>query len=298
MGLMGRLRLPHAIAAVALLAPLLLPLGLAGANGASSVPSDSVAVKSVPQVRDTVGLNFTTPLLAADPAAIELDVLVDRDGIAREVRIIRGGTPFDSAAVDAVRWWLFDPARSNQTPVPVWTRVTVDARPPANADPIVPDVLALAAEAEARGDTRGALDAWTGALARAGAHPSLRNEWVMREHALRLAAASPTPPAVPITLTGQARGARNLMQRNIARGSNADYAATLDKVLRAAPWYTDAYRWRAAARAASGQRTGAMRDVLCYRLGVGDSAARALADRALAMLAAGDTLGANSLLKN
>jgi hypothetical protein len=292
---MGRTRFPHTVSAVALLAPLLLPLGLAGAS-ASSVASDSVAVRSVPRVRDTVGLNFTTPLLAADPAAIELDVLVDRVGIAREVRITRGGTPFDSAAVDAVRWWLFDPVVENGTRV--WTPVTVDARPPADADPIVPDVLALAAEAEVRGDTRGALDAWTGALARAGTHQSLRNEWVMREHVLRLAAASPTPPAVPGTLAGQARGARNLMQRNIARGSNADYAATLDKVLRAAPWYTDAYRWRAAARAASGQRTGAIRDVLCYRLGARDSTERALADRALAMLAAGDTLAANSLLKN
>jgi hypothetical protein len=270
--------------AVPLLAALLLPVAPAGAD---------VSVEPIPQVRDTVGLNFTTPLLSADPAAIELYVLVDRHGTARDVRVRKRGTPFDSAAVDAVRWWLFDPI-----PLSAWTRVTVDARPPAGADPVVPDVLALAADAEARGDTRGALDAWTGALGRVGAHPSLRNEWVMREHVLRLAAASGTPPAVPIAVSGQARGARNLMQRNIARASNADYAQTLDKVLRAAPWYADAYRWRAAARAASGQRAGAMRDVLCYRLAVRDSANRALADRALAMLAAGDTLGANSLLKN
>lgn len=299
---MGRSPLPRTLIAVPLLAALLLPWVPAGASATSPAASDTLAsapfTEPQPRVRDTVGLNFTTPLLAADPATIELHVLVDRNGIAREVRIPRGGTPFDSAAVDAVRWWLFDPVVMNSTPASGWTRVTVEARPPADADPIVPDVLALAAEAEARGDTRGALDAWTGALARAGAHPSLRNEWVMREHVLRLATASPTPPAVPITLTGQARGARNLMQRNIARGSNADYAATLDKVLRAAPWYTDAYRWRAAARAASGQRTGAMRDVLCYRLGARDSAERTLADRALAMLAAGDTLAANSLLKN
>jgi hypothetical protein len=298
---MGRSPSPRTLIAVPLLAALLLPVAPVGANDAPAAACDSLpgpAPDRAPAMRDAVGLNFTTPQLAAAPAAVELCVLVDPHGVARELRVTRGGTPFDSAAVDAVRWWLFEPAMRGIAPVAAWTRVTVDARPPADADPVVPDVLELATDAEARGDVRGAMDAWTGALARVGAHPSLGNEWTMREHVLRLALAFPTPPAVPLSLSGQARGARNLMQRNIARGSNADYAATLDKVLRAAPWYADAYRWRAAARAVSGQRTGAMRDVLCYRLGSRDSAQRALADRALAMLATGDTLGANSLLKN
>lgn len=300
-GSMGRLLPPSRRFAVSLLASLLLPVAWAAATRAAPAPCDTLAGPAPDRaaaVRESLGINFTTPLLAADPARVELCVLVDSLGVARELRVARGGTPFDSAAVDAVRWWLFEPARRGDTSVPAWTRVSVEARPPADADPIVPDVLALASDAEARGDTRGAIDAWTGALARAGAHASLRNEWVMREHVLRLAAAAPTPPAVPATQVGQARGARNLIQRNLARGDNADYAATLDKVLRVAPWYADAYRWRAAARAASGQRTGAMRDVLCYRLGSRDSASRALADQALAMLATGDTLGANSLLKN
>jgi len=45
-------------------------------------------------------------------------------------------------------------------------------------------------------------------------------------------------------------------------------------------------------------RDGAVRDAMCYRLGAPDSASRALADRALAALATGDTLAANSLLKH
>jgi len=72
----------------------------------------------------------------------------------------------------------------------------------------------------------------------------------------------------------------------------------LDQVLGEAPWYAAAYRWRASARAASGQRMGAMRDVLCYRLAAPDSAGRALAGRALAALAAADTLAALTMLKN
>jgi len=40
-----------------------------------------------------------------------------------------------------------------------------------------------------------------------------------------------------------------------------------------------------------------VRDVLCYRLAVRDSLDRALADRALAALATGDTLAALTILK-
>src|SRR5687767_14559756 len=179
-GSMGRSALLRRVFAVALLATH-VSVALAGpaasppamSDTLAEPPLDRVAFEPQPQVRDSLGLNFTTELLAADPATIELLVLVDPHGTARRVRIARGGTPFDSAAVDAVRWWLFDPVLANRTRVSAWTRVTVDARPPTGADPVVPDVLALANDAEARGDTRGALDAWTGALARAGTHPSL-----------------------------------------------------------------------------------------------------------------------------
>ena len=41
-----------------------------------------------------------------------------------------------------------------------------------------------------------------------------------------------------------------------------------------------------------------MRDVLCYRLAVRDSAGRALAERALAALAKADTVAAMTMLKH
>jgi hypothetical protein len=87
------------------------------------------------------------------------------------------------------------------------------------------------------------------------------------------------------------------MLRDMSRATNADLAKALDEALVQAPWYADAYRWRASARAASGQRAGAMRDVLCYEIATRDSGALALADRALEALAAGDTLAAMTLLK-
>src|SRR5207237_3430419 len=111
-----------------------------------------------------------------------------------------------------------------------------------------------------RGDVRGALDAWTGVLARVGEHPALQNEWAVREHILRLAARLPQPPDVPGEVVSRARSLHSLMQRNIARSSNETYAEGLGEVMREAPWYADGYRWRASARAACGQRDGAVRD--------------------------------------
>jgi TonB family protein len=250
-------------------------------------------------VWDRGGFNFSSAMLSQKPArAVELCVRVDANGQVSEVRASRGDTPFDSAAVDAVRWWWFVPANNAGKPVPAWTHLSVDIQPPADTEPLVPDVIALALDAESRGDLRGAIDLWGGVLARVGVHPSLGDEWSVRERILRLAAKLPEPPAVPSSADGAARGARNLMQRNVARANNADYAARLDESLSIAPWFSDAYRWRAAARAAAGMRAGALRDAACYRIAAKDSATRALADRAIALIAAGDTLTANSILKH
>jgi len=245
-----------------------------------------------------IGLNFADAELAERTANVELCVLVDTLGIVREVRVVGRASPFDSALMDAVRWWWFEPARRGGRPVPARTRLSLAVQPPTDADPLVPDVLEMAREAEARGDARGAIDAWTGALARAGTHPAIGNEWGIRERIVRLASTLREPLAAPSESESRARGAHGRMLRDISRGTNADLAGVLDGVLRSAPWYADAYRWRASARAASGQRAGAIRDVLCYRLATRDSLGRAVADRALVELAVGDTLAALTRLKN
>ncbi len=273
-------------------------------NAASRAPArcDSLPgerPEQPPVVRSAVGLNYSNDMLDAHAdGSVEVCVLVDSTGTVREAGVSRPSAPFDMAALEAARWWVFTPARAHGRAVPARVAVTLAARVPRDADPLVPDVVALAGDAEARGDLRGALDAWTGALARAGTHPTLQNEWTIREHIVRLAAQMPTPPEVPMLTESRARGMHNLMLRNMARGDNADYAKALDDVLRVAPWYADAYRWRASARAASGQRDDAVRDVLCYRLAVRDSVGRALADRALMALATADTIAALMMLKN
>ena len=303
---MRRVRASNLTTLLALLVALHAPVARASGEApaaeppaAACGPEGSLAPEQAARVFDRTGFNFPAATLgerAAHP--VELCVLVDSRGQVSDVRVARGGTPFDTAAVDAVRWWWFQPARSGGKPVAAWTRVSVAIEPPEDAEPIVPDVIALARDAEARGDLRGAIDAWGGVLARVGVHPTLGDEWSVRERILRLAAKLPEPPKVPLSADGRARGARNLMQRNVARGENEDYAKRLDEALAVAPWFADAYRWRAAARAACGQRAGALRDAACYRIAAPDSATRALADRAIALIAAGDTLTANSILKH
>jgi len=296
------------VVALLLLAPLLAPAAGArikykprppAAPVAPCEPLAGPAPDAPPRARDRVGLNFSADMLTStDSANVQVCALVDSLGLVRQARIERGGTPYDSAAVDAVHWWQFEPARRNGRPVAARVSVAVPVHPPVDADPLTPDVFGMALKAEAAGDPLDALDAWTGTLARAGVHPTLGNEWVIRERILRLAAGLGAAPAVPSGAVSSARGAHNLMLRDMSRATNADLAKALDAVLLEAPWYADAYRWRASARAASGQRAGAIRDVLCYEIAIRDSAALAMADRALVALATGDTLAALTMLKH
>ena len=304
---MRALRPFHRTAAIScLLLGLLMPVAAAkvaykprplGVESCEALPGP--APDAPPRPRDTIGLDFTNDMLAvSDTATVSVCALVDSLGIVRQARVELGGTPYDSAAVDAVHWWQFTPARLKGRAVQARVSIAVLVRPPVDADPLVPDVQALALAAESEGRTQDALDAWTGTLARAGRHPALGNEWVIRERILRLAARMGTPPALSVDVRGRAIGAHNRMLRDISRATNADLAKTLDGVLLEAPWYVSAYRWRASARAASGQRAGAIRDVLCYQIAAPDSAGRAVAERALVALATGDTLAALTLLKH
>jgi protein TonB len=53
-------------------------------------------------------------------------VLVGKDGRVKNVKVIRGVTGLNDAAVDAIRRWVFKPALSNNKPVAVWVEVPID----------------------------------------------------------------------------------------------------------------------------------------------------------------------------
>src|SRR5262245_59775415 len=94
---MGRSHLRHMPVIVSLLAALLVSVAPAGASDPASAACDSLPgapPDRAAALRDRVGLNFTTDELAHDSARVELCVLVDRLGVARELRVARGGTPF------------------------------------------------------------------------------------------------------------------------------------------------------------------------------------------------------------
>jgi TonB family protein len=61
--------------------------------------------------------------------AVELEIVVRRDGSVGEVRLLRGlGGGLDQRAADAVRQWRFAPARRFGTPVDVMVEVAVEFR--------------------------------------------------------------------------------------------------------------------------------------------------------------------------
>lgn len=57
---------------------------------------------------------------------VVLHVLVGKDGRVKNVKVIRGVTGLNDAAVDAVKRWVFKPALSQNKPVAVWVEVPVD----------------------------------------------------------------------------------------------------------------------------------------------------------------------------
>jgi len=57
-----------------------------------------------------------------------LRVLVGKDGCVKNVRVFRGVTGLNEAAVDAVRRWVFKPAISNNKPVAAWIEIPIHFR--------------------------------------------------------------------------------------------------------------------------------------------------------------------------
>lgn len=57
---------------------------------------------------------------------VVLHVLVGKDGRVKNVKVAKGVTGLNDAAMDAVKRWVFKPALSNNKPVAVWVEVPVD----------------------------------------------------------------------------------------------------------------------------------------------------------------------------
>jgi protein TonB len=54
-----------------------------------------------------------------------LEAVIGEDGRVRDVRVLRSIPLLDTAAIEAVRQWVFSPTSLNGEPVPVVMTVTV-----------------------------------------------------------------------------------------------------------------------------------------------------------------------------
>jgi protein TonB len=57
-----------------------------------------------------------------DPV-VRLHVLVGKDGLVKNVKVIQGVTGYNDPAVEAVKKWVYKPALSNNKPVIAWIEV-------------------------------------------------------------------------------------------------------------------------------------------------------------------------------
>ncbi len=108
----------------------------------SPAPEEDVAPAAVPdppvptvRVGGAIGeprrVHYVAPVFPAVARAsrsqgiVILEVLVARDGLVRDAKLLRSHPMFDQAALDAVRQWRYTPTTLNGTPVDVTMTVTV-----------------------------------------------------------------------------------------------------------------------------------------------------------------------------
>lgn len=261
----------------------------------SGSPGFAVAAAPAAPLEPVLRVAADVPQAALDAqfaGKVALSVRVTPAGYVDSVRVLSGDTRLRAAAVAAARWHVYAPQKTS-----AWTPLTIAIDGAVEYEPINPDVLTLAREAEEAGDWNNALFAWTGALARLGTHPSLTNEWALREHTLRAAQHLKPIPQAPGETQGTARSGRVQQERVIARVQHEDVVRIFDTVLRTTPWWGDPYLWRASSLAGCGRSAEAVRSLRFFLLTEPDSAGRWLATQALAQLTAGDSLGASELIK-
>lgn len=100
-------------------------------NGASTRPQAQVPADVMQKlVRHRVDPDYP---VAARPknlrGVIVLDVVVGRDGSVMNVRALNGPEMLAQAAMDALRWWRFEPYRIDGRPVVAETTVAVEFKP-------------------------------------------------------------------------------------------------------------------------------------------------------------------------
>jgi protein TonB len=112
------------------------PVGLSGSGRDSLViantddmPSEGEFVYYEDEPTPVTRVDPTYPEFAREAqiqGKVTLHVLVGKDGRVKSVKVIKGVTGLNEAAVEAIKKWVFKPALSNNKPVAVWVEVPMD----------------------------------------------------------------------------------------------------------------------------------------------------------------------------
>ena len=156
---------------------------------------------------------------------VVLSVLVGKDGLVKDTRVTTSIPALDAAATDAVRKWVFKPAKNDGKPVAVW--VSIPIKFTLRGGPVNP--------------TRAAFDSTWALLRKAGPKPPSEADELARERIIRLALALTPPVEVSEAARQYFHRARVLMDSSSTPGASALALDNLAAALNEAPWWADAY---------------------------------------------------------
>lgn len=89
------------------------------------VPADEMRRRLTHEVRPEYP---ETARQASEQGRVVIDAVVSSSGAVTQTKVVSGAPVLANAAVDAVRWWRYQPYLMNGQPVPVETTITVDFR--------------------------------------------------------------------------------------------------------------------------------------------------------------------------
>jgi len=98
-------------------------------------PASSLRLRVTPSAQNAKIVNHVAPVYPALAAqghifgAVELGVMIGKDGTVQSVNVISGHPLLVQSASDAVKQWRYQPTLVNNQPVEVETRVTVEYKP-------------------------------------------------------------------------------------------------------------------------------------------------------------------------
>jgi TonB family protein len=87
--------------------------------------SQPPVMTSTPQILFQEPLPEIPSTLNRLPTKLDIDILVDEDGSVSKVRLPNssGNTAWDTSAIASIQQWKFSPARINEKPIKLWTRL-------------------------------------------------------------------------------------------------------------------------------------------------------------------------------